>query len=103
MMLWLARVSWAALGAYGDPLPAAGRAGACAAPLAMGAEPALLAESAEPPWEQPASRTAPDNSTVQVSAAVRRGPRQARAREVVSMPLGRGRPRPGSAGPATVR
>src|SRR5260370_19118807 len=99
MMLWLARASragWAALAPMAadddpDALPAG--TGAAAGTPAR-AVPGWLAELAELPCEQPASsRAAPDTRPTHVSAVVRSGPREARARTVGFMPVGRVPPR----------
>ena len=107
MMLSLATASWGVWLAGRDAEPAA-RPGAG---TAAGPAPLLT-----PPWaggeadpgellpEQPASsRAAPDISAATTSAVVRSGPRKARARGAVFMPLGRARRVAGSACPATVR
>src|SRR5580693_8950759 len=92
-MLCVARVSWDALAAEADGVPAAAgaRAGTPAAePLAGAWLPANeeLGELAE----QPASSSAaPDISAALQSAVVRSGPRK-RALGVVFMPLGRSQP-----------
>jgi hypothetical protein len=109
MMLWLARASWDAwlAGEDGEPAarPGAGTA-AAPAPLLTAlwaggkADPGELAGL----LEQPASsRAAPEISAAKTSAVVRSGPRKARARGAVFMPLGRVRCVAGSACPATVR
>src|SRR6266581_4135782 len=93
MMLWPARASRAACEADEDPdAPAAGTAAALPGL-------ARLAEPAEPCEQPESSKAAPDISPAHVSAVMRSGPREARARTVVFMPLGRARRVPGSAGP----
>src|ERR1700737_398675 len=95
MMLWLARASragWAALApmaADDDPDALLAGAGAAAGTPAP-AVPGWLAELAGLPGEQPASSRAPaDTSPAPVSAVVRSGPREARARTMGFMPVGR--------------
>ena len=84
MMLWLDRASWAAWEAEADPDDAAD--GATALPVTRPAEPA-----AEPCAQPDSSKAAPDISPAHVSAVVRSGPRNPRARREVFMPLGRAR------------
>jgi hypothetical protein len=107
MMLWLARASWDAWLAGEDAEPAARPgAGTAAAPAPLLTAPWAggEADSGELLPEQPASsRAAPDSSAARTSAVVRSGPRKARTRGAVFMPLGRARCVAGSACPATVR
>jgi hypothetical protein len=72
-----------------------------AAPWAGAA--ADLGEPAGLPEQPVSSRAAPDISVAKTSAVVHSGPRKARARGAVFMPLGRARRAAGSSGPATVR
>src|SRR5258707_2589967 len=96
MMLRLARAIRANCAAGEDPAAGPNGPGAAARtpPAACaGARAAGAPEEAELPCEQPASsRAAPDISPAHVSAVVRSGRREARARAVVFMPLGRARP-----------
>src|ERR1051326_574536 len=86
MMLWRDRASRASWEAGAEPAAAVG-------PPAARAGVPMLAEPREEPGEQAdSSRAMPDIRPAQVSAVVRSGPRNPRARTEVFMPLGRARP-----------